>query len=163
MQSAAYKVYCKSDLMDTKEEMRKKKKDGWIETMFSIEVLAIKEEVVRNSLSKHIDELCRVQGVFVYEKTFSDATLVKNPLKGVEEAYSQIADIRFFVKDVMTLVSLAITYGPSSIEIFGPNEKNISISELQNMMNLISGVIHQFAAAGMGGIIIAPAKSREQK
>lgn len=146
-----------------KEEIRKKKKEGWIEAMFSIEVLAIKEEVVRDSLSKHTDELGKVLGVFVYEKTFSDSTLVKNPLKGVEEAYSQIANIRFFVKDVMTLVSLAITYGPSSIEIFSPNEKNISMSDLQNMMNLISGVIHQFAAAGMGGIVIAPSKSREQK
>ena|SRR3989344_5101586 len=146
-----------------KEEIKKRKKEGWIEAMFSIEVLAIKEDVVRDSLSKHIDELGKVFGVFLYEKTFSDSTLVKNPLKGVEEAYSQIANIRFFVKDVLTLASLAITYGPSSIEIFSPSEKSISMSDLQNMMNLISGVIHQFAAAGMGGIVIAPAKSREQK
>ncbi|MBI2580074.1 MAG: hypothetical protein HYW27_04200 [Candidatus Aenigmarchaeota archaeon] len=142
------------------DDIRKRKKEGWIEASFAIEVLAIKEDVAKESLSKLVEEMKEVRGAYVYESGFSDIAKVKAPLKGVEEAYSQIATVKLFSKDVMTLVSLAITFGPSSIEIMGPSEKNISVSELQNMMNLISGIIHQFAAAGMGGIVISPEKNR---
>jgi len=34
----------------------------------------------------------------------------------------------------------------------------MKIDEVQNIANLLAGVIHQFAAAGVGGIIITPDK-----
>ena len=145
-------------MQDKKEETRKRKKEGWIEVSFSIEALAMKDEVVKSSLLKHMEDLSKVGGVYVYESSFSDAILVKKPLKGIEEAYSQIAYVKFFVKDLMTLVSMAMTFGPSSVEILCPDRKEIKISEIQNMINLVSGVVHQFAAAGAGGIVITPDK-----
>ena len=51
-----------------------------------------------------------------------------------------------------------MTYGPSSVEIIGPDKKEISVAETQDIVNLLAGVVHQFAAAGVGGIIITPDK-----
>ena len=145
---------------DAKEEIRKKKKDCWIESSFSIEALAVREDVVKNSLSKHVNDMSKINGVYIYETSFSDIIKVTKPLKGVDEAYSQITHVKFCVKDIMTLVSMAMTFGPSSVEILGPDKKEIKISEIQNMINLISGVVHQFAAAGVGGIVITPEKGQ---
>ena len=54
------------------------------------------------------------------------------------------------------LLNAVMTYGPSAIEIVGPNKEEIDISEMQNVANTLAGVVHQFAAAGIGGIVITP-------
>jgi hypothetical protein len=79
-------------------------------------------------------------------------------MKNVEEAYSQIAKVKFFAKNLSVLISVVMTYGPSAIEILGPDKKEMKINEVQNIVNLLAGVVHQFAAAGVGGIIITPDK-----
>ncbi len=57
---------------------------------------------------------------------------------------------------MFTLVNVVLVYGPSAIEILGPDKKEIPLEEIQNLTNLLAGVVHQFAAAGVGGIVISP-------
>jgi hypothetical protein len=146
--------------MDIKEEIAKRKKEEWYELMFSIEALAIDKELVETSIKEHILQLEKAPGVFVYEKKFYDCQEVKNPMKDVEKAYSQAVVLKLFIKDLHTMLISITLFGPSSIEVLGPHKKEISLSEAQNIANNIAGLVHQFAAAGIGGIVITPSGAK---
>jgi len=147
-----------SGSMDLRDEINKRKKDGWIEAWFAIEALAVKEDIVKNALELHVKKLSAIKGAFVYETKFSDIKTVEKPLKNIEKGYSQIVELKLFVKNLLTLIKIVMLYGPSSIEILGPNELKIKIDEVQNIANVIATLVHQFASAGVGGIVISPEK-----
>ncbi|MBI2232392.1 MAG: hypothetical protein HYU56_00565 [Candidatus Aenigmarchaeota archaeon] len=140
----------------TTEEIKDKRKEKWLEVIFMIEALGIEKDVVKNALETHIQKLESLKSVLVYEKKFGDIEKVENPMKGVKEAYSQVVEVKLFAKDMFTLVNIVLVYGPSAVEILGPDRKEIALDEVQNLANLLAGVVHQFAAAGAGGIIISP-------
>lgn len=138
------------------EEIKKKRKDQWIEAWFAIEALATNKETVEGALKRHIENMEHAKDTFVYEKKFTEIKHVENPMKDVAEGFSQVVEIKLFAKNIFTLINLVILYGPSSIEILGPNEKAVKISELQDLCNVLAGLMHQFAAAGVGGMVITP-------
>lgn len=148
------------ELSDEKleEAIKKKRKDNWIEAWFAIEALAVDKGVVESSLRDHVEKLSKVKEVFVYEKKFSEIKKVENPIKGIKEAFSQIVELKLFVKDVFSLINIVIVYGPSSVEIIGPKNKEIKVEEIQRIANVLAGLVHQFASAGIGGIVITPEK-----
>ncbi len=137
------------------DEIKRKLKEGWIEAWMSVEVLAISEEVAKTSLEKHIENMSKSPGISVYEKKFHECLETKSPLKNVEKAYSCIAEIKLLAKDFISLVSVILLYGPSSVEVIRPDRKELKIEEMQNMCNLLASLVHQFAAAGVGGIVIS--------
>lgn len=139
-----------------KEEMSRKRKEKWYEAWFIIEALGIDEDVVKKSLEKHAEKLSRVKNVSVYEKNAGAAKKVDKPMKGVETAYSQILEMKFFVKDLFTLLNLVLVYGPSSVEVLGPEKREVSMEEVQSLSNVLASLVHQFASAGVGGIVITP-------
>ena len=139
-----------------RDEIKKKRKDEWIEAWFAIEALAVDEKVVRESLAGHIEKMSKLREIFIYEKDFKPTLKTKNPLKNVKEAFSQVVELKLFAKNLPILVSTVILYGPSAIEILGPDNKKTSIEEMQNVTNIIAGIVHQFAAAGVGGIVLTP-------
>ncbi|MCX6815573.1 MAG: hypothetical protein NT120_01855 [Candidatus Aenigmarchaeota archaeon] len=146
--------------MELRDEINKRKKENWFEVWFNIEALAIEEDIVKSAMKKHIEKFTHVKNVFAYEVTFSDITKVEKPIKNVEEAYSQVVKAKFFVKDLRTLLNVVLTYGPSSIELIGPHKKEIDIGEVQDIANVLAGLVHQFAAAGAGGIVITPEEKK---
>lgn len=145
-----------------KEEIKKKRKDNWFELLFSIEALAVNQEVVESSLQEHVNKIKKTENVFVYETNFYETKEVEKPFKNVEKAYSQIVSMKLFIKDLFTLLNTVILFGPSSIEVLGPDKKEISLSEVQNVANQIAGLVHQFAAAGLGGMLIMAPKKEGQ-
>jgi hypothetical protein len=138
------------------EEELRKRKDGWIEAWLAIEALAINRETAGAALKAHVEKLENAKDTLVYEKKFSEISRVENPLQNVKEGFSQVAEVRLFAKDIFTMVNIVLLYGPSSVEILGPKEKSMKIGEIQEMCNLLSGLVHQFAAAGLGGVVITP-------
>lgn len=139
-----------------KEEINKKIKDGWLRVWFAIEALGVNKDVVSESLKNHVAKLSRVQDVVVYRTDFKDLTEVKSPFKNFDKAFSQVVELEFLVKNLYLLINVVIMYGPSAVEIFEPKEIKIKIDEMQNISNLIAGLLHQFASAGVGGIVITP-------
>ena len=140
------------------EEIAKKRKENWFEVMFTIEALAIDKEVVEKSLKTHVEKMTKIREIMIYDKQFLETLEVEKPMKNVEKAYSQIVRVKFFAKDLTTLLGVVMVYGPSSIEILGPAKSELRLDEVQNVTNLIAGVVHQFAAAGIGGMVISPDK-----
>jgi hypothetical protein len=145
---------------DLRDEIARRKRDNWYDVFFAIEALGLTEEVVSSSLKRHTEKLSHVKDLFVYEQEFTGTDKIKNPMKNVEEAYVQVVRIKFFVKDLATLLRVVLTYGPSAVEIMGPRKKDIAMGEIQDISNILAGLVHQFAAAGAGGIIITPEEKK---
>ena len=141
---------------ELKEEIRNRRKNNWIEAWFAIEALAVDIGVVESSLKEHVEKLSKVKEAFIYEKKFSETKKVENPIENIKEAFSQIVELKLFVKDLFSLINIVIVYGPSSVEIIGPKNKEIKVEEIQRISNVLAGIVHQFASAGIGGIIITP-------
>ena len=140
------------------EEIKKKRKDNWIEAWFAIEALAAESGVVEASLKRHVEKLLGARDVLLYDKKFSEIKRVENPMKNIKQGFSQIAELKLLVKDIFTLINIVIVYGPSSVEIISPSSKEMKIEEIQRIANVLAGLVHKFAAAGVGGIIITPEK-----
>ena len=138
------------------DDIEKKRKDGWYEAVFLIEALAAKEEILTATLKDHVDKLGRTPDTYVYETKFSDIQKVEKPVKGIDVGYSQYVEVKFVTKTLFLLLNAVMLYGPSSVEVLGPRSKEIKIDEVQNTVNIIAGILHQFASAGAGGIVITP-------
>jgi len=138
------------------EEVKRKRKENWIDAWFAIEVMGVKEDVVKESLENHIGKLTKTKNLLVYDKKLLDVKKVDKPPKDMEVAYSQVVELKILIKDTATFLLIVMLYGPSSIEVFGPEKKEIKIDELQEIANAVSGIVHQFAASGMGGLVITP-------
>ena len=147
--------------MEIKEQMNICKKEKWFDVHFIIEALSISEDVVKSALEKHVDKLSHMRDILVYDKKFSEIKSVENPLKGVETGYSYFVNVKLFAKTLSVLLNSVLMYGPSSIEVMGPDKKEISISESQDICNVLAGIVHQFAAAGIGGIVITPDEKKQ--
>ncbi|MCD6381591.1 MAG: hypothetical protein J7L43_01260 [Candidatus Aenigmarchaeota archaeon] len=143
--------------MNTKEdfeEAQEKIENGWIHVWFIFEVMAVTKEAAEEAIKKHIERLDHVKNVKIYEVTYHDAVKVDNPPANVKEAWSQVSEVKLVVKSLFDLVNITILYAPSAIEIIEPKEYKIKIDEVQNMVNIIAGLVHRFAAAGVGGVVI---------
>ncbi len=147
-------------LMDSETRARadKLRKDKWIESSMFIEAIAVKQEVVESSLEEHINKMRSIRDIFVYHTEFKESLKVEKPFKDIDEAYSMIAEIKLFAKDLFSLMTVIVLYGPSSVEVLGPNNLNVNIDEVQQIANSVADLIHQFAAAGAGGIILSQRK-----
>jgi hypothetical protein len=134
------------------------KKEKWIECVFMIEAMAVNKDIIEQTLKEHVEKLEKVKEAHVYDKSFLAIKEVENPPKGVDKAYSQVVEVKLFIKDLLSFFSIVMLYGPSSIEVLSPDVKEIGIDEMQNVANALAGLIHQFAQAGVGGIVMTPKK-----
>ena len=141
-----------------KLEIKKKIKKGWIKSWFAIEVMAKNKDVTEKALSNHIEKLENAKDTIVLEKDFGDTKKAENPPKGHDQAFSQICELTVLNKNLYTLLNIIMLFGPSSIEILEPKEMKMKIDELQNIANQVAGLMHQFASAGLGGMVISPDK-----
>jgi hypothetical protein len=139
--------------MINKEDADEKVEQGWLRTSLMFEVLAIKEEVTEKALGELIGKLDKDGRVKIYKKELLNIVETKNPFKDVEKAYSQACEIELIAKNFEHLVEIVTEYGPSSIEILEPNSLSIGMREAQSVLNRISSIMHQFAKAGVGGLV----------
>ncbi|MCD6275092.1 MAG: hypothetical protein J7J15_03685 [Candidatus Aenigmarchaeota archaeon] len=143
---------------EIKFKIKELSKKNWMKVSLIFEVLGTTREIVEKSLKEHIEKLEKIKTILLYKKDFSKIEEVEKPMKNVEKAYSQIVETEAMIKDIKTLIIITISYGPSSIEILEPKKIEISAGEIQDISNMISGIIHRFAASGIGGIVATPQK-----
>lgn len=149
----------------TKEQLtdivHEKSSKGWIKAWFAIELMAVSQEITEKSLKEHIEHLESLKDAFVFEKEVKPVEKLESPPKGVAEAYSQVVEVSLFIKDLPTLINIVMAFGPSSVEILEPKEMKIKIEEIQSISNLVASMMHQFASAGVGGIVFTPQKGQK--
>jgi hypothetical protein len=126
---------------------------GWIRIDAYFEVLAITKEAAESALEAMFKKIEEENNILVYSKDVQEAKKVEKPMKGIDAAWSMIMEIKCVVKNFETAVQFVIKYGPSSIEILEPKNINLKIDSAQVILNSVSAMMHQFAAAGVGGIV----------
>lgn len=142
--------------MDEKQGKLAEKRlnEGWIKSGMIIEVLAITREAAESALRKHIDKMGNEENTMILSEKFHRTLAARRPLPNIDKAYSQIVDVEVLTRNFDQLVRLVVSYGPSSIEILEPERLSIDMGEAQGILNSIAELIHKFAAAGMGGIMV---------
>ena len=141
--------------MLTKNEINERIKNGWILSSVWFEVMAVDKKITEKTLKKHLKKLKDMKDTIVVEEKFEKVEKVKSPPKNVEEAFSQIVEVKFLTKDIETLLLIVIAFAPSSVEILKPKELTVGIDTLQVIMNSVAVIMHRFAALGPGGVVIS--------
>ncbi|MBI4894405.1 MAG: hypothetical protein HY833_01570 [Candidatus Aenigmarchaeota archaeon] len=133
---------------------------GWIHARMFFEVLAGSEEVARDSLKKHLGSVKKMENIKIVEEKYEDVVEVDDAPKQFKgkKAYSQVCEVDVVVSSVENLVYSVIFFGPSSIEIISPKEMRMKFEEVQSMANAVAEIMHRYASAGAGGIIISGKK-----
>jgi SepF-like predicted cell division protein (DUF552 family) len=142
--------------MDEKEQKKadKRLKDGWIKSTMIIEILAVNEETTDSALKAHIEKIEGEDHTMVIDTRFHEVREVPNPMPNIEKGYSKIVDVDVLTKDFDTLVRVVVSYGPSSVEILEPEKIRMDMGEAQGILNSLAEIIHKFAQAGLGGVMV---------
>ena len=151
--------------------IKEKQKAGWIKAWFAIEVVAVGEDVATNAIQKHMERMLRAKNSLITDLTYSNPIESKNLTEAMKKKmeekgdgrkpYSVTAEVNIYCKNLVTLLELVMMYGPSAIEILEPKEVEVPVDEIQNIANIFSGILHQFAASGVGGMVISTDKKKE--
>jgi|SRR3989338_5259063 len=140
--------------MISQEESNEKVSDGWLRVWFAFEALALGEEVAKKALENLFVKLESDTRAKLYRKDFSGAKKVENPVQGINEGWSVVSEIEFVSKKLDDVVAVVMEYGPSAVEILEPKEMKLGIGECQNILNGVSDMMHRFASAGIGGVVV---------
>ena len=144
--------------MIEKGECDEKVKEGWIRSWMMFEVLAINEETSRKSLESLLNRLDEDNRVKCYKKEFGEVKKVEKPMQNIDVGYSLTCEVEMVSKKFDNLVQIVTEYGPSAIEILEPKCINVGAGEAQTILNSVSQIMHQFAAAGAGGMVFIRGK-----
>lgn len=126
-----------------------------IDVWMIFEVLAAEEKVTESSLESHVEKLGNEEGVEITETDFDDVKEVENPHPSLDKGYSQVCEVRCSADDFGTLVKIVLNFGPTMIEVEGPDKIEMNLSEMQDSLNLVAEMMHKFLQAGAGGMMIS--------
>lgn len=135
-----------------------KVREGWLRLWMAFEALGAKEDKTKEALEELIGKLDKDARIKLYKKEFTKPEFVQNPHPIIKEGYSITCEAEMVINNFDNAVHIIMEYGPSAVEILEPNKLNLGIGEAQSILNLISEMMHRFAAAGIGGIVIAGKK-----
>ncbi len=144
--------------MIKKEDADEKIAEGWIRAWMMFEVLAVNENTTKNSLESLMNRLENDNKTRMYKKEFGDIRKVEKPIKNVDVGYSLTCEVELVSKRFDNLVQIVTEYGPAAIEILEPKKLDVDAGEAQTILNSVSQIMHQFAAAGAGGIVFIKEK-----
>lgn len=144
--------------MIEKGEADSKVKEGWIRAWLMFEVLAVNEQTSRNSLESLLKRLEEDTKSKMYKKEFGEMRKVEKPLRNIDVAFSLTCEVEVVSKKLDNLVQIVTEFGPSAIEILEPKKLELGAGEAQSILNSISQIMHNFAAAGAGGMVFVRGK-----
>lgn len=126
-----------------------------IETWMVFEVLAKQEDAAVDSLEQHVEKIRDEEGVTVTSAEFEEVEEVENPHPSIDVGYSQIVEVEAEAEDFPTLIQIVMNFGPTMIEVKGPDELTMDLAETQESLNLVAEMMQKFLQSGAGGMMIS--------
>lgn len=126
------------------------------------EAVAPDRESVEDSLQDHVEMLSTDDGVEITEKEFDDIEEMEDPHPGLEKGYSQVCELRTEISDFSTVIQTVINYGPTYVQVEGPESFELSLKDAQNSLQQVVDTMHQYANSGAGGMLISRASEEEK-
>jgi len=110
-------------------EIKKHIEEGWIQTLFTMQVQGNDDKGVDRTLRKQIDDIFKLGKEI--EARISKADLVEES----KNWYSQYAEVEILLKDPDTIFDILLDYMISSIEIIAPKDLIIKSKTHQDRLN----------------------------
>ena len=110
-------------------EIKKHIEEGWIRTLFTMQVQGNDDKGVDRTLRKQIDDIFKLGKEI--EARISKADLVEES----KNWYSQYAEVEILLKDPDTIFDILLDYMISSIEIIAPKDLIIKSKTHQDRLN----------------------------
>lgn len=131
---------------------------GWIKVWMIFEVQAAAEDVCVSALKKHVDGLGAQSYVKIMEQSFTDVDKIDAPdglkQRGVNNLFTQVSEVTLMARDFEGVMNAVINYAPTAVEIVAPEKITISMRDAQNALVSVADMMHKFANAGIGGMLI---------
>lgn len=144
--------------MAAKEKEKDLLEKGWIRAWMLFEVQAASKEVTEKALAAHIKKMKAEKGVHISEESYTETSEMEAPKqlveRGITKVYARVVEVVALFRSFEELVNAVINYAPTAIEITSPEKMAISMREAQNALASISDMMHKFASAGLGGMVI---------
>jgi len=144
------------------EQANEKVKSGWLRVLLAFDALAVNEDVVKSALDGLVAKLDEDARYRVYKKEMLPAQKVDNPMKGIDTAWSLVANVELVSRSMNDLVALVLEYGPSAVELMEPNRLSMDAGQAQMLLNQVADMMHRIAAAGIGGAMLVAGKGAGQ-
>lgn len=129
--------------------------DQPLDVWMVFQVVAATEDAAVESLQEHVDGLETEDSVTEMDVSMEDVQEVDNPHPQLDKGYSQVCEVDMSVKTFSDLVEIVINYGPTSVDVKGPDRVAMDIGEVRNACNSVAQMMHQFLQAGAGGMMIS--------
>lgn len=131
---------------------------GWIKVWMVFEVQAASKDVCVNALKKHVEGLGAQSYVKIMEQSFTDVDKIDAPdglkQRGVKNLFTQVSEVTLMARDFEGVMNAVINYAPTAVEIVAPEKITISMRDAQNALVSVADMMHKFANAGIGGMLI---------
>ncbi len=121
------------------------------------EALAPDREGLEESMDDHLEKLESEKGVEVVESEMDEVSKVQDPHPSLEEGFSQVCEVRTEIDSFSKAVELVINYGPTYVQLEGPDNYDMGLAEGQETLQNVANTMHQYAQMGAGGILISRA------
>ncbi len=125
------------------------------------QVVAATEDAAVSSLDNHIEQLGTESCIMSMDVDMGEVQEVDKPHPDIEKGYSQVCEVDLEVKTFSDLISIVINYGPTSVDVKGPEQVTLDIGDVRDSMNSVAQMMHQFLQAGAGGMMISRPKDEK--
>lgn len=126
-----------------------------VKLWMAFEAVAPNKEAVEGSLKDHIETLGSEEEVEIIERETEEVSKVQNPHPDLEEGYSQVSEIRVDVDSFAKAINLVLHYGPTYVQVEGPDEYTMELKESQEALQKVANTMQQYAQKGLGGVLVS--------
>lgn len=119
------------------------------------EAVGPSREDVEDSLEDHIEKMESEDELKITEANVEEIEKVENPHPGLEEGFSQVAEVRADAETYTRAVKTVINYGPTYVQIEGPDNFDMDLPDMQESLQEVANTVHQYAQMGVGGVLIS--------
>ncbi len=121
------------------------------------EAVAPDRASLEDALEDHVEMLESENGIEISEKETDEISEMENPHPGLDKGFSSLTEIRAEVEDFARLMELVINYGPTYVQLEGPDSYELGLREGQEALQNVANTMHQYAQKGAGGVLISRA------
>lgn len=110
-----------------------------IHCVIVLEIAGRPADYIKKAMSLVVKTLGKEKGVEIISKK-------THKVKKVETIFSTFAEIEMIVQSLPDLIALLFGYTPSSIEILEPSSLDLSLNDINNLLNDLASKIHRSEA-----------------
>lgn len=121
------------------EDYKEKLKEGWIHVNVIIEILGKPKSYIEQVLKAVLEKMKKEEKMMIVKEN------VAEPREHKEKGYyTSFVDLEIVIKDLASLQEFIFAYMPSSVEILSPSELNMSLNDLNMILNNMAARLHSY-------------------